>query len=379
MSFHIRWFNAVILALALIGRWSPEVQAQTPSPTQVQAPVEAPSHLTVATRLIQPFVMRDKDELSGFSIDLWKALAREMGVNSRMVVKDTLPELFAEVREGRADMAISAISITAERARIYDFSQPMFDSGLQIMITADRSQAGSSLGSLFTLFSSKALRELLIVLVILIALPVPFVWLVERRHPKSFVPSDKKRNEAVKSLWWTSSTLAGQATDMPASFLGRIIAVVWMFVGVVFVSYFTATVTASLTVKQLTGEISGPQDLVGKRVATVSSSTAFTYIRQLGVEPRGFDQIAQAIAALHAGTVDAVVYDAPVLQYHAIHEGKGKVQVSGAIFRPETYGIMLPADSRLRKPVNEALLKLRESGEYQAIHARWFGVSNDGN
>ncbi len=371
MSFNTRWINAVILALALIGQRPSEAQAQTQALT--------PSNLTIATRLVQPFVISENDELHGFSIDLWKALAREMGVNGRLVVKDTLPELFAEVREGRADMAISAISITAERARIYDFSQPMFDSGLQIMITADRSQASSSLGSLFTLFSSKALRELLIVLVILIVLPVPFVWLVERRHPKSFVTSDKKRNEAVKSLWWTSSTLAGQATDMPASFLGRIIAVIWMFVGVVFVSYFTATVTASLTVKQLTGEISGPQDLVGKRVATVSSSTAFTYIRQLGVEPRGFDQIAQAIAALHAGTVDAVVYDAPVLQYHAAHEGKGKVQVSGAIFRPETYGIMLPADSRLRKPVNEALLKLRENGEYQAIHARWFGVSNDGN
>ena len=360
MAFRALW---IFFILALMAAAAP---AQTPPNGTA---------LTVATRLVPAFVSRDKDELQGFSIDLWKALARELQIESRFTVKDTLPDLFAEVREGRADLAIAAISITAEREKIFDFSQPMFDAGLQILVSADRAQTTSGLSSLLGLFSSKAVRELLILLLVLILLPAPIVWLVERRHANSFLPSSARHREAVKSLWWTSSTLAGQATDMPASFLGRIIAVIWMFVGVVFVSYFTATVTASLTVKQLSGEITGPQDLIGKRVATVSGSTAFAYLRQLGVEPRGFDNIAGAVGALGSSSVDAIVYDAPVLQYIAAHEGKGKVQVAGSVFRSEAYGILFRPDSPLRKPVNEALLKLRESGEYQAIRERWFGVS----
>lgn len=42
-----------------------------------------------------------------------------------------------------------------------------------------------------------------------------------------------------------------------------------MFTSVVFIAYFTAAVTSSLTVKQLRGEINGTEDLSGKRVASV--------------------------------------------------------------------------------------------------------------
>jgi polar amino acid transport system substrate-binding protein len=68
-----------------------------------------------------------------------------------------------------------------------------------------------------------------------------------------------------------------------------------------------------------------------------------------------------------------VVYDAPVLLFYAAHEGKGKVQTAGAIFRKENYGIVFPSNSPYRKPVNEALLKLKENGTYDQLYTKWFG------
>jgi len=62
-----------------------------------------------------------------------------------------------------------------------------------------------------------------------------------------------------------------------------------------------------------------------------------------------------------------------VLLYFASHEGKGKVQVVGPIFRKENYGIVFPDKSPLRKRVNEALLKLRENGTYDRLYMKWFG------
>ena len=62
-----------------------------------------------------------------------------------------------------------------------------------------------------------------------------------------------------------------------------------------------------------------------------------------------------------------------VLLYFASHEGKGKVQVVGPIFRKENYGIVFPDKSPLRKRVNEALLKLRENGTYDQLYKKWFG------
>ena len=88
-----------------------------------------------------------------------------------------------------------------------------------------------------------------------------------------------------------------------------------------------------------------------------------------------FAKVEEAYQALQQGQVDAVVYDAPVLLYYASHEGKGKVQTVGSIFRKENYGIAFPANSPLRKPVNEALLKLKENGTYDQLYAKWFGGS----
>jgi ABC-type amino acid transport substrate-binding protein len=47
--------------------------------------------------------------------------------------------------------------------------------------------------------------------------------------------------------------------------------------------------------------------------------------------------------------------------------------VIGPIFRKESYGILFPADSPKRKPVNAALLKLKETGTYERLYTKWFG------
>src|SRR5207249_431795 len=135
----------------------------------------------------------------------------------------------------------------------------------------------------------------------------------------------------------------------------------------VFIAYFTATVTSALTVRQLRSDIQGPDDLPGKRVATVGNSTAARYLAERNLTTSDFTNIDEAIQSLERGEADAIVYDAPVLQYYASHEGKGKFQVVGAVFRKESYGIQFPEGSPLRKPVNEALLRLHENGTYDRL------------
>jgi len=360
----------VALIVAALGVIAPSPRAQ---PSADTAPT-ADRPLKVAVRVVPPFVFTDNGALTGFSIDLWNAIARELGRPSEFVVKGPLPELLEEAGSGRADAAIAAISITAAREQRYDFSQPMFDSGLQILVSSDRATSGSKLPGLFHLLASGSFLELMGLLLLLMIIPVPLIWFLERRGHPDFVRSKTRHGEFFKSMWWSASTLVGQATEMPYTFLGRVVAVLWMLIGVVFVSYFTATVTASLTVQQLEQSISGPSDLVGKRVATVKGSTAAAYLRTLNIDPLEFDRFDEAAESLTGGRADAVVYDSPVLLHYAAHEGRGRVQTAGAVFRSEYYGILFQRDSHLRKEVNEALLKLRESGEYRTLYRKWFTV-----
>ncbi|MDF5720821.1 MAG: transporter substrate-binding domain-containing protein [Rhizonema sp. PD37] len=338
-------------------------------PVSAQNPTK-PLH--VATGLAAPFVIEENGHKTGFSIELWRSISKEMNVKSELMMNPTTQDLLSSIKSGKADVGIGNISITAERDQDFDFSQPMFESGLQILVRSQPSGMRSVFDLLAVIFSP-TLMQLIGVVLAIILVPAHLVWFFERRRAGGIIPTPSYFPGIFKAYWWAAETLATQADEMPRSVAGRIIAVVWMFTAVVFIAYFTATVTTSLTVEQLQGNIKGPNDLVGKRVATVKSSTSANYLHQQNVEVVEFNKLTQASESLVQGQVDAVVFDAPVLLYYASHEGKGKVKVIGAIFRKENYGVVFPANSPYRKPVNKALLTIQENGTYQQLYEKWFG------
>ena len=82
--------------------------------------------LRVFTGYAAPFVMLPGTPVSGFSIEVWQEVARRLGVDTAWTV---LPDLSDEaqidaVAERRADLALSALAITAAREARVDFSLP---------------------------------------------------------------------------------------------------------------------------------------------------------------------------------------------------------------------------------------------------------------
>jgi polar amino acid transport system substrate-binding protein len=329
-------------------------------------------NLRVATRLVKPFAFEEKGKLTGFSVELWQEITKLMNVKSEFIIKPTVKELLASVKSQETALGIAAISITAERELLWDFSQPMFDAGLQIVVPAQGSEGGIAGSLIAGVFNSSFLLLIGGILLTLI-IPAHIIWFLERRPTGGLLTHRSYFPGIFEAAWWAAATLATQADQMPKSAAARVAAVIWMFTSVVFIAYFTASVTSSLTLQQLRGDIKGPEDLPGKRVASVKGSTSIDHLRQHNIEVMEFAKVEEAYQALQQEQVDAVVYDSPVLLYYASHDGKGKVQVAGPIFRKENYGIAFPPNSPYRKPVNEALLKLKESGTYDQLYKKWFG------
>jgi polar amino acid transport system substrate-binding protein len=335
---------------------------------------QQPEHFYVATRLVKPFVFEESEQLTGFNIELWHEIAAQMNLKAEFVIKPTVKELLDAVKSKDAALGIAAISITAEREVELDFSQPMFDAGLQILVPAQASRASVAGALIAGVFSAAALPALGVVLLIIL-IPAHLVWWFERRNSTGMLTHREYFPGILEACWWAASTLATQADQMPRAALARVVAVLWMFTSVVFIAYFTAAVTSNLTLQQLRGDINGPEDLPGKRVATIKGSTSAEYLRQHNIGVQEYGNPDESYQALQRREAEAVVYDAPVLLYYAAHEGNGKVQVVGSIFRKESYGIVFPSNSPYRKPVNEALLKLKENGTYDQLHKKWFGES----
>lgn len=371
MGFHYDWLR-VFRALALL---LPLLAAPATAQTGSTAP-NGVNDLAVATRVVPPFVIRDgSGELSGFSVDLWRAIASEAGIRSHLQPYSTLIELLDAVRSGGNPVGISAVSITAEREKTLDFSQPMFRSGLQIMVA---SEGGGMLDWLNALLSPRLYAAIGLALVALLV-PAHVAWLTHRLSGSSHWPVSRSYWPGVAQAYrWTAEKVLLVAEGRPGGAAGWLFNYIWTFTCLAAFASVTGLLASAMTLSSLRTDIKGPNDLAGKRVAAVSGSTAVPFLRALNASVMQYPNFVEAAAAVSNGADQhdapvAVVYDAPVMQYFVNNDATHKFSLVGAPFKTENYGVIFPLNSELRHSVNAALLKLTENGTYQQISEKWFG------
>lgn len=354
----------MLCALAAAGLFAGAAVAQ---PSTVAAPDAAT--LVVATLPTAPFVIPKTDPPTGFSIDLWQEIARRLQVTTRWKLAASEQELLGMVQRHEADVGVAAIVLTPERDGIVDFSYPYFDGGLQIMVRAqDDGGFGATLASVPWL----AIARLFAVVAVVVFLLANVLWLVERRRNGEF---RKGYFRAIgEGLWGTMLIIAtGEHGDRDApGVVKRIVVACMWLLGVVIIAQLTATVTSSQTVDRLRSTIQGPDDLPGKSIVSVRGTPAGDYLMRRGLPFTHVTYGPDAIRMLLSGEAQAVVFDAPTLQYWAAREGNGQVQVVGPVFMPEKYAIAIGEGSALRKPINQALLQLMADGTYERLRAAWF-------
>jgi ABC-type amino acid transport substrate-binding protein len=330
--------------------------------------------LRVATKRLEPFVIYQNRRYTGFSIDLWEKIADEIGISYELYGVNTIAKLLDEVKRGAADLAIAGIGMTSKREQNVDFSHPFFESGLQIMVSEDLDTPLEVIfAKVFSILLSPGLAYGVGVFLVVLLVAAHMIWLLERRHNPQF--SRGYLHGLWQSIWWAvvTVTTVGYGDKTPKGRMGRFFALIWILAGYFVFAYFTASVTSTVTLQELQGSISGPQDLYDKKVATVEKSPAADYLNAQGISTVKLENIETACHLLETGKVDAVVYDAPVLQHYAVQKGKGKVKVVGLIFQEQSYGIALQFNSPYREKINVALLRLMENGIYKEIHNKWFG------
>lgn len=91
--------------------------------------------------------------------------------------------------------------------------------------------------------------------------------------------------------------------------------------------------------------ITGPDDLEGKKVCSVTGSTPIALIEEeYGADPAGFDTYSECVDQLLNGSVDAVTTDGAILLGYAA-ENPDELKVIGEPFSEERYGIGYSKDS----------------------------------
>jgi polar amino acid transport system substrate-binding protein len=336
------------------------------------------AEVTIGVREIAPFVVKDNDKYKGFSIDLIEAITKKTGIeNKKYVSYPNVGELVSSVENGQSQVGIAAISITAERESRIDFTQPMFNSGLKILVPSSKAaqaQDTSIFSKMWVALKSKAFASLVMLTLLIALVPAHIMYFIEGIREKGMF-SKNYFHGIAQAFGWTLNTIAVGPSEQPKTRTGRIVTLVWVYLGIIFVAFFTATVTSDLTTEKLQGTINSVADLPGQSVVSIRNSTASTFLNKMNIQHTLVDNSSEAFKEVTEGKVDAFVYDAPALEYYSTTEGNGKVVAVGDLFKAEEYGIALPKNSPYREKFDQALLLLKENGEYETLYQKWFGKS----
>ncbi|NBZ95863.1 MAG: hypothetical protein EBR40_05470 [Proteobacteria bacterium] len=330
----------------------------------------APNELRVVVKQAEPFVFLDQNPPSGYSLELWQEVARTAGLTYTLVPSTSVAGMIEALASNRADVAVGALSITAERETQMDFSHGIYDSGLGLMVRAD---AGGARWLLNLLKRSK-IPMLAGILLLAIFINGNIIWFLQRHHNNPHFPSTYFKGIG-ESMWWSITMfLNGCCENKEVSGVGtRLLAIVWFFTGVTSISFVTATLASSMTLSELNSKIHDLGDLKGGEIATVEKSRSEEFLLSKNLRPVTKPDIASAIRDLEEGRVRAVFYDIPILRYKASHHPGKSLVVLPVNYLPHEYGFGMQVKSPYRKQINQALLNLKENGRMEELRRKWFG------
>jgi lysine-arginine-ornithine-binding protein len=129
-----------------------------------------------------------------------------------------------------------------------------------------------------------------------------------------------------------------------------------------------------IAVREETQGITAPDNLKGKTVGVQINTTAqYDLEKRDGVTVNKYNTIDLALLDLQNKRIDAVVGDAPVLKFMIFKSFRG-LKTVGRRFTDEKFGIAVAQGNEdLVQEINAALKKIKDSGDYDKIHEKWFG------
>ena len=332
------------------------------------ATAETATKIRIAVKEFPPLVFKDQ---KGFCIDMANSICKKNNLIPVFVYYKTVEDVLRAVESGDCEINFSGLTITAEREKRVDFSQPFFDSGLLVAVRAESQK--KTFFPFMPIF--KAIGLSLVFFVVGLTLIAHLIWYFEKSDgdPKSF--STNYGKGILDAYWWAivTMTTVGYGDKYPRRMSGRLIATCWMIIGIIWFAAFTATLSSSLTIDRMEhGEIEGLADLNKRKVSVIKGTTSEAYLRYHDLIVVLADSFDDLISNLKQGRVDAVVYDAPALMY--IAKNDRSVKVVGNLFDEQRYGIVFPqtGNNYLKELFDVAILEMKNSGEYDKIYNKWF-------
>ncbi|XP_054688705.1 glutamate receptor ionotropic, delta-1 isoform X3 [Grus americana] len=367
--------------------------------------------LKVVTVLEEPFVMVAENILGqpkrykGFSIDVLDALAKNLGFKyeiyqapdgkyGQQLQNSSWNGMIGELINKRADLAISAITITPERESVVDFSKRYMDYSVGILIKKPEEKI-----NIFSLFAP---FDFAVWACIAAAIPIVgvLIFVLNRiqavRAQNASQPSPSASSTLHSAIWVVYGAFVQQGGESTVNSVAmRIVMGSWWLFTLIVCSSYTANLAAFLTVSRMDNPIRTFQDLSKQMdisYGTVRDSAVYEYFKAKGTNPleqdntfaelwrtisknNGADNCvsnpSEGIRKAKKGNY-AFLWDVTVVEYAALTDDECSVTVIGNSISSKGYGIALQHGSPYRDLFSQRILELQESGDLDVLKQKWW-------
>lgn len=314
--------------------------------------------IRVGVKQEPPFVISEKDgTFSGLSIDLWKSIANQKGVDYTFIEYNDHLGLIRALDFKEIDVCVNPMHVNETRLKILDVSFPFYVSYIGVATTnMKRTRASAFLRNFF----SYRFFRIVFFLILIIFIFGTILWIAERKeNRRQFRPG---LAGLFDGLWWSAVTMTtvGYGDKAPKTRTGRIIAIVWMLTAIVTISGFTGTIASMLTVQSLGRTIEDLDDLQrAEMIGSVMSSSSEAFLVKNGILPEVvYSNAQESLQALASREIEVLVYDKTVLDYFISQmQLNNKVALLPVSFNQQHRSFFLPKDSPHLEWINALLVK----------------------
>ncbi|CAH2062148.1 unnamed protein product, partial [Iphiclides podalirius] len=342
----------------------------------------------------KPLVDEDGQPLfHGYCIDLIEKLSQTMGFDYEIVSPRSggfghrLPNgswngVVGDLMRGETDIAVAALTMTAEREEVIDFVAPYFEQ-TGILIAIRKPIRKTSLFKFMTVLRT----EVWLSIVAALLLTGVMIWLLEKYSPYSArnnpdaYPYPCREFTLKESFWFALTSFTPQGGgEAPKALSGRtLVAAYWLFV-VLMLATFTANLAAFLTVERMQLHSSR----VWKEITLNATSDQAQYrvwdypIREqyghilLAINASG--PVADAESGFrevneHTEADFAFIHDSAEIKYEVTRNCN--LTEVGEVFAEQPYAIAVQQGSRLQESLSRALLELQKERFLEQLSAKW--------
>lgn len=339
------------------------------------------------------------DRYEGFCIDLIKELALQLGFNYTFVqqpdnaygscnaVTERCTGMLGKVQDGEADLAITDLTITANRALGVDFTAPFMNLGIGLLHTVPQ-QMQPSLFSFLDPFSGEVWVYLLAAYVVvsvemyIMARIAPAEW--TNPYPCIEDPEELENQfSMLNAFWFTIGAIMQQGSEIaPIAPSTRMVAGMWWFFSLIMVSSYTANLAAFLTVVPTQELISDPKQLLNQNKIKYGAkfdgatwnffaATEDPTFKQLFANLEKDEDNEQGLQRVIKSEGEyAFFMESSSIEYQA--QRQCEVRKVGQNLDEKGYGIAMRKNAPYRSALSAGVVKLQESGKLSELRTRWW-------